>query len=118
GRQDGRGMVVDYRVCRSDEVVQRVLLASYVQHHGPLVRVEVGEHAARGDRPGGTARPGLLDLDDLGAEVGEQLATVFPGHRFGELDDPDAVQCRHWLLACGSGLLASGAAQPPLGWEV
>jgi len=64
--------------------------------------------------PGGAAPPGRFDLDDVGAEVGQQLSAVFPGHRFGQFDDADAVQCRHGLRACcapsGSAATRAGSS--------
>ena len=111
---DRRRVIVDDRVRRGDDVVERLRPSSTTDF------LFVFRYANR--LLGVIARVGLpvcrpFDLDDLGAEVGEQLSAVFPGHRLGQFDDADAVQCRHGS-PCGSGLLAARAAQPPLGREV
>jgi hypothetical protein len=117
-------LVVDDGIGRGEDVMQGLAVACDVQHGGPLVGVEVGEDLASlgpadladvwRHGPGGAAPPGRFDLDDVGAEVGPQLSAVFPGHRFGQFDDADAVQCRHGLRACcapsGSAATRAGSS--------
>ena len=43
---------------------------------------------------GVVAAVGALDLDDVGAEIGEQLPGPGPGKDAGEFDDADAFQRR------------------------
>ena len=40
------------------------------------------------------AHPGVLDLDDLGAEVGEDLGAEGPGAELGDGEDSNAVERR------------------------
>jgi hypothetical protein len=50
------------------------------------------------------AAAGLLDLDDLGAEVGEHLARERPREDAGQVDDANAVELARHLLSptCGT----------------
>lgn len=73
-----------------------------VEGHPALVGVQEREQAASlgvrlvaGERtpvPGPVAGPGALDLDHVGAEVGEELGAVGSGDEVPELNDPDVVQ--------------------------
>ncbi len=80
--------VLDDRVSRSDQLVQALDVGRRcdVENDGPLVRIEVGEQCAAfapiGEngrhRASGAAAFRRLDLDDLGAEIGQQLSAVLP----------------------------------------
>ena len=76
------------------------LVGGEVGGDAALVRVEVEEDAAalrvrlaalERARAAGAVALGRFDLDDVGAEVGEELAAVRAGHPFGEFDDAKIV---------------------------
>ena len=88
-----RGVVLDHRVRSADELVdaREVRLRGGVQGDGLLVGIEIAEQPTafatvaddRRHGAGRTAAPGRLDLDDLGAEVGQQFPAVLPRDGFG-----------------------------------
>ena len=73
--------------------------------------------------PHGVAGGGLLDLDDLGAEVAEQLTGERPGHVCPHLDDTDAVRAARPLvllpcsLARRSGRRCGSRSTPRRTWR-
>src|SRR5437763_1458088 len=76
------------------------LIRLKVDHHDALAAVDALEvtavpagHGARRGRPGEPGHVPLrrLDLDHVGAEVGEQHRGVRAGERVGEVDDPYPV---------------------------
>src|SRR6185503_169396 len=74
--------------------VPRLVLLQ-VQNHRALVAVDVEEdraHARMAERPRlpDHVAVGRLDLDHVGAEVGEDLRRVRPHHDRGEVEDADA----------------------------
>jgi hypothetical protein len=68
-----------------------------VEHHAALAGVELAEVAAgavaqrRARAHHVTFR--RLDLDDVGAEIGQQARAVRPGDGGGEVEDPQAGKC-------------------------
>ena len=69
-----------------------------IEGEAPLVAVEGAEMRAIGPASPAAehvAAVGLLDLDDLGPEIGEHLPAQRPGDHRRELDDADAIQHRH-----------------------
>lgn len=77
--------------------------AGEVQREGPLVavghrgRVALAVDEGR-DAPGFVAGAGPLDLDDVGAVVGEDHRAVRPGQEAGEVDDGHPGQGQHHYL--------------------
>ena len=79
------------------------LRAFDVEGEAALVGVQIEEEAASlgvrlivGERTPASCRVAvrwLLDLDDVGAHVGEELAAVGAGDHACELDDLDAFEC-------------------------
>jgi hypothetical protein len=68
-----------------------------VEHHGPLAAID-GEEPARDAALGGRNLPHVvaelrvLELDHVGAEVGEHHGEERPGQEAGQVDDPDPVE--------------------------
>ena len=83
-----------------DQLSERLspLRRSQVQAHALLVAVQAGEVAV-GHLPGDLAA-GRLDLDDLGAEIGEHHRGVGTGQHDADLEDPDSGQ-RARAVHCG-----------------
>ncbi len=79
---------------------QAVLLVFEVKHDRALVAVQRVEVAALAVCERLVVAPriaaGRLDLDHVGAEVGEQHAGKRPRHVLGVLEHPDPIQ-RQWL---------------------
>ncbi len=121
------GTVIDDRVGAADEPVQGLdsTGGTEIQHDGLFVGVEVCEQPTAiatvghdgGHRPGRAAALRRLDLDDLGAEVGQQLSAVLPRDRPGQLNDTDASQRRHASSpkAVRASRVPSGSGATPAG---
>ena len=99
----GRRQVLDEDVCLREQIQQQLaaLVRLDVEAEAELVGVEVHEREAAlavlevarvGRDRAGRVTLGVLDLDHLGAEVGEQLAGVGRGEEAAVLDDRDAFQ--------------------------
>ena len=102
-RQHAGAQVLDHHVGNGDEFPYRLRpgLVAHVDRHGllsPVQRVErhrvVGRRLAQeGEhRPLDVGPVGVLDLDHLGAEVGEHLSHQRPRQHPAELDDAHAFQ--------------------------
>lgn len=93
------------------------LVGLQVDGHRPLVPVRrqvvggVGALERRAPLPGRVAAVGVLDLHDVGAQVGEGHADVGPGEDLRQVDDPDPVE-RARGARCAGPLLRGDAGDP------
>src|SRR5262249_26656712 len=96
---DTRPEALEQDIGRSDQTAEDrlSLLRLEVDRHALLIPVEEQERRAdiglapeRRRSPRRVAPPGLLDLDHLGVEVGEQKGTVRSGEETGEIEKPKA----------------------------
>ena len=99
-----RGDVVDQHRRSSQKAGERlaILGAAEIQGDAALVRVQIEESAARfgirlafGKRAAASERISLggLDLDDVGAEIGEDFPPERSRYAFAVLDDPETLDC-------------------------
>ena len=110
---DAGGEVLDEHVRLFGQAHDRLFAAGRleVEHEAALVAVEAGVIAAEGALgvvvgegagEAGHLAAGRLDLDDVGAEVGEEHRAVGAGEGLGEVEDADAWRggrCGGW--SCG-----------------
>jgi hypothetical protein len=100
----GRELVEDLEAVVGREVEGQALLAAVrVLEQDVDVGAHDGEPAGR-EAPHGVAALDVLDLDDLGAPVGEQRGGRGDEGVLGDLEDPDALHdCGHCpSLSCDS----------------
>src|SRR5262249_43086199 len=96
--------VVDQHRRSSQKAGERlaILGAAEIQHDAALVGVQIEEGAARfwirlalGKRAAASERISLggLDLDNVGAEIGEDFPSECSRYAFAVLDDPETFDC-------------------------
>ena len=93
-------VVLDHHVGGLEKPAHHLLAALGLQIDGDAALVAVHHHEGRrfaldidgGEAAGIVATGDSLDLDHLGAEIGQQHARGRPGHDVGELDDGDAPE--------------------------
>ena len=112
----GAGLeVLDQHVGLGRERAHRLLALGRAQverHRALVARLHLPPHrGAVAQQPPGAQRIAALDrldLDDVGAEVGERLAGERPGDQLAELEHLQAVQCVH-----AGFLVVEAAILPP-----
>jgi hypothetical protein len=99
----GRAIVVDEHVGAGAKPQQRRPRRRLfqIEHHAALVAVELQKQRAHAGvllRAAGAHQIAArrLDLDDVGAVIGENLRGIRAKHHRGEVDDAQSVQ-RRWL---------------------
>ncbi|MNR06974.1 hypothetical protein D3C85_1230740 [compost metagenome] len=107
--------VVDEHVGIRGEPQQRLAAIGLleVQHHAALAAIGVQEDATHAGIPAGPdaahrVAAGRLDLDDVGAQVAEDLGGIGPHQHRGHVDDAHTVEgSAHgapWLFEAGSAV--------------
>jgi hypothetical protein len=85
----------------------------HVDRQALLVSIEQAEEAgSRAQQPARVVACQRLDLDDLGAQVGQDHPAGRPHHHVGELDDPQAGQRQRLRLGAHRTLLPSAWRKP------
>jgi hypothetical protein len=121
----GRPVVVDEQVGRRQQAIERgaTIVGLQVEHDAALVAVDA--HEVRAEAVGRVAPPRRppaprlvarrrLDLDDVGAEIGEEHRGERPGQDSAGVDDPDALERERWRHAAYGS--RRRLARAPLAW--
>jgi hypothetical protein len=117
----GRREVLQQHVAAADQALEDRLALRRLQVQGQAALAavgaeEIGSAPVHHRRPAAVLVAGeVLDLDHLGAEVGEELAAGWAGQHAAEVEDPGPAQRRHGRAVGVAADVGCGVTCPPDG---